>query len=581
MSSLVFKKSRGRSYAYWVRSARVNGKPRIVEQVYLGPKERFLDELKAHFTRGQTPGPTPLKQLRVKEFGASAWLWHWAHELELVETVNRHVPEVDKKHRTQLSVGHYLVFAAINRAIEARSKRSFYTDWYQDSVVSRLCPAPPGALSSQRFWDHMDQVETAHIDAIQQDLMGKLRELFPLGQETLLYDTTNYFTFIDTLNDRCQLAQRGNNKQKRHDLRQLSLALFADEQTGLPLYHQCYRGNQPDVGQATAAWDGWIRSWMKGLGRVPEQLTLVFDKGNCSKKNLAHLAASPMHSVGSLPGHWVADLLAIDLESFEKLTLPGTKHLKVHRCRYPLWEKERTLLVVFSPSFYRRQRAAMNRLQQKVTSQLVELAASIQKWNQTRRGSGFRAESVREKIHEWTARDHLQEFLQFDLQVEDDKVVALNWCWDRKQKRAVQRRYLGKTVLFTDQHEWESTALVRAYRALWKQEALFRVSKSRRGPWWPLYHWTDSKIRVHALYCYFALLLLSILQLKLQEAGLALSPDHCVAHLQKIQEALVVYTNGSAERVLTDLDESQKTLAQTLGLFDLARQMGNTVLDDS
>jgi hypothetical protein len=56
MSSLVFKKSRGRSYAYWVRSARVNGKPRIVEQVYLGPKERFLQELKAHFTRGQTPG---------------------------------------------------------------------------------------------------------------------------------------------------------------------------------------------------------------------------------------------------------------------------------------------------------------------------------------------------------------------------------------------------------------------------------------------------------------------------------------------------------------------------------------------
>jgi transposase len=223
----------------------------------------------------------------------------------------------------------------------------------------------------------------------------------------------------------------------------------------------------------------------------------------------------------------------------------------------------------------------MNRLQQKVESQLVELAVAIGRWNQTRRGSGFRAESVRKKIHEWTARDHLRDFLRFDLRLEEEKVVALNWCWDRKKKREVQRRYLGKTVLFTDQHEWESTTIVGAYRALWKQEALFRVSKSRRGPWWPLYHWTDSKIRVHALYCYFALLLLSILQLKLQEAGLALSPNHCVTRLQKIQEALVVYTNGSAERVLTDLDESQKTLAQNLGLLDLARQMGNTVLDDS
>jgi len=189
MASLVFKKSRGHSYAYWVRSARVNGKPRIVEQVYLGTKDRFLEELKLHFTRGKTPGPTPLKQLRVKEFGASAWLWHWAQNLELVEIVDRHVPGsawlwhwaqnlelveivdrhvpgVDKKRRTPLSVGQYLLIAALNRAVQASSKRALYTDWYQDSVVSRLCPAQPGALTSQRFWDHMDQVEPDHIEAM-------------------------------------------------------------------------------------------------------------------------------------------------------------------------------------------------------------------------------------------------------------------------------------------------------------------------------------------------------------------------------------------------------------------------------
>jgi transposase len=566
MGFLFEKKKGAKLYLYWGESARVKGRPRLVEQIYLGPKDRVLEELKLHFTRGKTPGPTPLKRLRVKEFGASAWLWHWAQNLELVEIVDRHVPPVDKKRRTPLSVGQYLVIAAVNRAVQACSKRALYTDWYQDSVVSRLCPAPRGALTSQRFWDHMDQVEPDHIEAIQQDLLGNLRRLFPLGQETLLYDTTNYFTFIDTYTDRCELPQRGNNKQKRRDLRQLSLALFADEKTGLPLYHQCYRGNQPDVRQATSAWDGWVRTWMKGLQRVPEQLTLVFDKGNCSKSNLVDLEAGPLHYVGSIPGRWVPDLLEIELENFEKLTLPATKHL---------------LLVVFSPSFYRKQRAAMNRIQQKVDSQLVELAGAIQNWNQTRKGPGYSEESVQKKIHQWTARDHLRKFLEFDLCVEDSQVVALDWCWNRKLKRKIQRRYLGKTILFTDQHEWESSALALAYRKLWKSEALFRLSKARRGPWWPLYHWTDSKIRVHALYCYFALLLLSILQLRLQEGGLTMSPEHCIARLQKIQEALVVYTNGSAERVLTEMDDSQKTLAQTLGLFDLARKMGNTLLEES
>lgn len=104
----------------------------------------------------------------------------------------------------------------------------------------------------------MDQVQEAHIDVTQHDLLSRLKELFPLGWETLLYDTTNYFTFIDTFNERIQLAQRGHNKQKRHDLRQFSLALFEDKQTGLPLYHQCDAGNRPDVSHFTTAWQGMV-----------------------------------------------------------------------------------------------------------------------------------------------------------------------------------------------------------------------------------------------------------------------------------------------------------------------------------
>jgi hypothetical protein len=58
-----------------------------------------------------------------------------------------------------------------------------------------------------------------------------------------------------------------------------------------------------------------------------------------------------------------------------------------------------------------------------------------------------------------------------------------------------------------------------------------------------------------------------------------MSTDHCAARLQKTRQVSVVYSNGSAERVLTELDDSQRVLAQTLGLFDLARQMGNIVIN--
>ena len=261
------------------------------------------------------------------------------------------------------------------------------------------------------------------------------------------------------------------------------------------------------------------------------------------------------------------------------LELPGTKHLMAYRCRYELWGKERTLLVVFSPSLYRKQRASMNVQQKKAEQHLQELAEAIQKWRHSGRGPGYSEASVQKKIQQWTARDHLREFLKVELKIEGGKVLELSWQGERKTKQQVQRCHLGKTVLFTDHEDWEALAIISAYRKLWKSEHLFRISKGREGPWWPMFHWTDSKIRVHALYCYFALLLLSIVQMKLREAGISLNINRSIDRLKKIQETLVIYTNGAAERVLSEMDDGQRQLTEALGLIKLAQQMGNTVLD--
>jgi transposase len=571
MGFLFDKQKKGRLYTYWGESARVKGKPRLIEQIYLGPKDRVLEEIKSAYTRGQTPGPTPLRQLDHLEFGASAWLWSWVERLGLIELIDGHVPAPQKRRRTQLTVGQYLALAAVNRTVAATSKRSFYSDWYRSSVISRLCPARRSELTSQRFWDHMDPLEVSHIDAIQQDLLKRLQQLFPLGEETILYDTTNYFTFIDSANQRSELVQRGHNKQKRSDLRQLSLALFEDDETGLPLYHQCYAGQRPDVSQFTTAWQSLLERWRKGIGTPPEQLTLVFDKGNPSRKNLAELDASSLHHVGALPGRWVSDLLEIPQQRYQKLELAHTKHVKAYRCRRLMWGKQRTLLVVFSPSLYRKQVAALNRLQLTVQKRLLALAETVS-------GGRTRVRTVEKKIAEWTARDHLRKFLRVDVETDQERALELTWSWDPEKKRAIQQNYYGKTVLFTDRDDWSSEQIVTAYRRLARTEQLFRLSKGRSGPWWPMYHWTDSKVRVHAFYCHFALLLLAILQFQLRQAGLTCRADRCLQRLARIQETRVLYTNGAAERVLSHLDEEQGKLDEALGVTALAKQMGTTLL---
>ena len=317
------------------------------------------------------------------------------------------------------------------------------------------------------------------------------------------------------------------------------------------------------------------------LESKPEQLTLVFDRGSTSSSNTEDLEARSVRYVAGVPAGWVPELLDVGLDAYRKLDLPNTKHVKVYRTRRMLWKKERTLLVVFSPTFYKKQRATLNVQQGKVDQRLRDLEERIAAWTQTRRGKGHTEASVSRKIRQWTARDHLREFLDVHLEIEGTHVVGLSWTWNLTKKREVQRRHLGKQVLLTDQDDWDDVSVVAAYRRLTRTEDLFRISKSRPGMWWPMFHWTDSKIRVHALYCFFTLLLMSILRNQLRQAGLNISCGRTMEQLAKIQESRVVYTNGAADRVLSDLNEDNYQLAETLGLLDLAREWDTTVLEPS
>ncbi len=92
-------------------------------------------------------------------------------------------------------------------------------------MLPRLVPATAEQLSSQAFWNHMDQVTPADIQAIERELSQRLIQQLGLSLRTLVYDGTNLFTFINTRTP-AQLPARGHNKQYRGDLRQVSLGML-------------------------------------------------------------------------------------------------------------------------------------------------------------------------------------------------------------------------------------------------------------------------------------------------------------------------------------------------------------------
>ena len=71
MPSLTKKIIRGKPYYYLRECQRVDGKPKIVSTIYLGPPQSILDRL-------MRPEPA---QVAIYEFGASAAVWDMAQAI--------------------------------------------------------------------------------------------------------------------------------------------------------------------------------------------------------------------------------------------------------------------------------------------------------------------------------------------------------------------------------------------------------------------------------------------------------------------------------------------------------------------
>ena len=577
MPSLITKWKKGRPYLYWVRSARVKGQSRIVEQLYLGPRERGLEHLRGQRTAAAPPGETPqLRTVQTREFGASALFYAVAQELGLVELINAYVPPAPPGRRTSLSVGHYLLLAALNRATWPTSKRAF-AEWYQGTVLARVVPAATEELSSQRFWDHMAMFEAAHFAPLQAALLARIRERCPLGERFLVYDTTHDSPFMHPFHSRPCLPQRGKNKQRRGDLRPISFALVVDEAQGLPLYYRCSAGTTPAVVALGASLAGRLAPFCPQP--ASPHLTLLLDKGNVSRANFQALAKAHFSFLAAIPTGWVRQFAQGSLKAYQPLGLPDGRRVKVYaQPQARLGGIAGKLLVSFSPRFYRRQVRTLDLLQRKADQKLHTLQATIQE--AVARNRPRTEQAVRGEIGRVLRHDRLKDFCSPTLQLHHGAVEALSWEWDRRKKRAIKHQTVGRTVLFTDRQELSDQRIVVAYRSQAKVEEMFRISKSRRpGLWWPAYHWTDSTLLVHALYCFLALLWIRIVLLRLPESHPALGVDFLLERLRGMQEALVVYAHGAAQRVLTQRSPEQEELFVALNLRPLAEQLGNTVLD--
>ena len=108
MASIVGKKQGGQTYYYLVESARVDGKPRIVSQQYLGSAAEVTQKLAG------TPAGEPVRT-QHKKFGDLAAVWSMLDRLDVAGIVDE---VVSRRSDAAASVGTYIALATANASFE-------------------------------------------------------------------------------------------------------------------------------------------------------------------------------------------------------------------------------------------------------------------------------------------------------------------------------------------------------------------------------------------------------------------------------------------------------------------------------
>ena len=556
MAHFHVKKKKGRPYLYVREIARVDGKPKVVSQVYIGSPARVVD-----LASGTEKGPVKIK---VEEFGALWLAQQMDQDIELAGIVDNIVQRAARE--TGPTIGEYFLYCVWNRMVEAVSKNKM-SRWYGRTAVQQIRPVDIGELTSERYWEKWDRVSEKALQKIAQTFFKRIWQLESPNADCLLFDTTNYYTFLasDTESD---LARRGKSKDGRHHLRQIGLGLLVARDSRLPLYYSVYPGNVHDSKHFEAIMDEMF-GIVCGLHKTKERLTVVIDKGMNSENNFTWIDDhARIHFVTTYSTYFAQELATTALDHFEPVDTAKNRQLiedenpedqlLAYRTKGEYWGKQRAVVVTFTPATARKQSYTFQSKLDTIRQQLLIMRNKVrEKTPHWKKHEAIRERYVRlcERLHVasdfYTLRfEHTKDGLSMSFRKDVYKI-------SRKQSM------FGKNIIITDNTDWTTREIVQANLDRWQVEDRFRLSKNDDlvGTR-PIRHWTDSKIRCHLFTCVAAMTYLRRLELKLASAGISRTAEDVMDDMQHLHSVLTL--NKGSRKPIRRLETPTKTQSEVL-----------------
>ena len=558
MVYLTRKKKKGKYYLYLEEKAWINGRTRRVWQKYLGPEDKLKDiKFNSLLTRHANK-----VEVQTIEFGSSAALWQMAEEIELAKIIDANT---GKKRKQNLSLGEYITIAAINRCVAPCSK-SKLKRWYEKDWLSTRYDIDPKVLNAQTYWNHFQYLNKEVLVQIELALGQIVVDKYDLDLDSLFYDPTNFFTFSKG-SEESELLQFGHSKENRNGCRLVNYSLLCVRESGVPLMHETYAGNTQDA-QEFKQVPQRIADRLLALGRDPERITLVFDKGNHSKDAFAAIDEIKLGFIASRRNSTHKNLLHVPRDEFTKTILPITKKaVEYFKTTKKIYWKDRIIYVVLDPLKQKKYAIKFGeRLEKKVLEikEYFKDRLNVKMWSKKK--------AVEEKLKSMVGKRPLADVIITEVRGTEGN-MTLTVSIDEKARKAHEAT-LGRTILFTNCEEWTPEAVIWSYREQYIVEHAFRDMKSPTAiAVRPMYHHADTSIRAHVFLCVISLLLLSLLRLKLARKSVPTSYNELLYELRSIH-VLKILTSPKA-KPLWKLEKITKNASKFFRSLNLRRLLAN------
>src|SRR3989344_3859406 len=422
MVSLIKKMKKGCPYWYLVKSARINGKPRIVWQKYLGSAEKIEEIINKSVE----------SSIYSKSFGSISAMLSIAEELNLKEIISNIVPDNNYK----LSVYQHIIMQSICRFNKPMSRKASIK-WFKNSILPLLWKKD--FQSPQTIFNQSDKVVNNINDKIPKIDEEICKALIDRGikPSTLIWDPTNFFTYIEKGEN---LPKKGASKEKRFDKNIINLGLVVSEDN-IPLMHVVYDGNKKESDIITNI-TNLIHSRLNKLNFDIGNMVFVFDKGNNSKENIPKIKEK-FHFVGSLRMNQMSNLLDIPLSKFEDLyTNKKGNLMRGYKTREKIYGEEYSIVVTYNEKGERKQREKTDSSIKKITEKFQEIENSF---NKEKKGKKKKIKGLSSRINDFL---HRQYRTLFDWTF-DEKEQKFSWSFN-KDNFELRKKMWGKNILFSD-----------------------------------------------------------------------------------------------------------------------------------